>query len=237
MRHILKYNGRSTLDFGVHISGEDTWRTAAPDLERTSIPGRSGDLVSFNNRYKNVDITYHMGIIRDFDRNYSAFTNFMLSTPGYHRLEDSYHPEVYRLALMEPGFAPEMAVLNRQGQFDVKFSCKPQAYLKSGERTVEFTQNGSIYNPTMFDALPLMRIYGEGVLGIGRETIRITMVDSYIDVDCELEDAYKEFAGNNRNRFIVLSGDSFPSLPPGETTITLGTGITKVMITPRWWML
>lgn len=237
MRHILKYNGRSTLDFGVHISGEDTWRTAAPDLERISIPGRSGDLVSFNKRYKNVELTYHMGIIRDFERNYPAFTNFMLSVPGYHRLEDSYHPEVYRLALMESDFSPQMAALNRQGQFDVKFSCKPQAYLKSGERTKVFTQSGSIFNPTMFDALPLMRIYGEGELGIGRETIQITMVDSYIDVDCELEDAYKEFAGNNRNRFIVLSGDSFPSLPPGETTITLGTGITKVMITPRWWKL
>ena len=61
MRHILTYNGKSTLDFGVHISGEDTWKTAAPDLERTSIPGRSGDLVSFNKRYKNVEIRYHIG--------------------------------------------------------------------------------------------------------------------------------------------------------------------------------
>ena len=131
MRHILIYNGRSTLDFGVHISGEDTWKTAAPDLERISIPGRSGDLVAFNKRYKNVEIKYHMGIIRDFDRNYSGFINFILSNPGYHRLEDSYHPEVYRLAVMESAFEPEMSVLNHQGQFDVKFSCKPQTYLKS----------------------------------------------------------------------------------------------------------
>lgn len=237
MRHILTYNGKSTLDFGVHISGEDTWRSAAPDLERTSIPGRSGDLVSFNKRYKNVEINYHMGIIRDFDQNYSGFVNFILSNPGYHRLEDSYHPEVYRLAVMESDFDPEMSVLNRQGQFDVKFSCKPQTYLKSGEKPKEFTASGSIYNPTMFDALPLMRIYGEGELEIGLETIRVKRVDNYIDIDCELEDAYKEFAGNNRNKFIELSSDSFPSLPPGETRITLGSGITKVIITPRWWQL
>jgi phage-related protein len=96
-------------------------------------------------------------------------------------------------------FDPEMSVLNRQGQFDVKFSCKPQTYLKSGEKPKEFTASGSIYNPTMFDALPLMRIYGEGELEIGLETIRVKRVDNYIDIDCELEDAYKEFAGNNRN--------------------------------------
>lgn len=237
MKHILTYNGRSTLDFGVHISGEDTWKTAAPDLERISIPGRSGDLVAFNKRYKNVEIKYHMGIIRDFDRNYSGFINFILSNPGYHRLEDSYHPEVYRLAVMESAFEPEMSVLNHQGQFDVKFSCKPQTYLKSGEKSKEFTQTGTIYNPTMFDARPLLRVYGAGDLGIGLETIRIKMVDNFIDIDCELEDAYKTFAGNNRNKFIELSGDSFPSLPPGETRITLGSGITKVIITPRWWQL
>ena len=142
-KHIFYYNGKSTADFGIYISGEDTWKKPAPDLERTEIPGRNGDLVSTNRRYKNIDIEYHAGIIRDFDTNYSGFTNFLLSSPGYHRLEDSYHPEVYRMGVMESSFEPEMAVANKAGKFNVRFSCKPQMFLKAGEqeRTFFFLRN------------------------------------------------------------------------------------------------
>ena len=32
-------------------------------------------------------------------------------------------------------------------------------------------------------------------------------------------------------------GVDFPVLSPGENTITLGSGITQIQITPRWWVV
>ena len=80
--HRFIYNGRNSRDFGIVLSGEDTWRKAVPDLERKQIPGRNGDLVLSNQRYNNVKLSYHAGIIHDFEKNYTALSNFLLSNPG-----------------------------------------------------------------------------------------------------------------------------------------------------------
>ena len=86
----------------------------------------------------------------------------------------------------------------------------------------------------MFDAKPLIRVYGVGELGIGSETITITKgATEYIDIDCDIQDCYEGL--ENRNGLVSLT--DFPTLPSGNTGITLGTGITKVEITPRWWTL
>lgn len=237
MMHLFKYNGKSTLDFGIHLSGEDTWRKPSPDLERTAVPGRNGDLIASNRRYKNVDISYKAGIVHDFDQNYNGFINYVLASPGYHRLEDSYHPDVYRMAVIETDFAPEMTAYNNEGQFNIKFNCKPQTFLKSGDQELEFTGDSVIFNPTMFDAKPLLRVYGNGVVHIGDEVITVLSIDSYTDIDCESEEAYMGSAELPRNHMVKVSGDDFPVLPPGQTKIHLGAGVSKLVIIPRWWRL
>ena len=145
MTHLFKYNGRSSQDFGIRLSGEDTWRKPSPDLERTAVPGRNGDLIASNRRYNNVDISYKAGIIHDFASNYNGFINHVLSEPGYHRLEDSYHPDVYRMAVVETDFEPEMTAFNNHGQFKVCFNCKPQTFLRSGDQELVFTSDSIIF--------------------------------------------------------------------------------------------
>ncbi len=233
--HLFLYRGRSSQDFGLVLSGEDTWRKAMPDVERKQIPGRNGDLLLSNHRYSNVEITYHIGIRRDFDRNFTAFMNFLLREPGYHRLEDSYHPDFYRMAVLDKEIKPKLSALNASGSFDLTFSCMPQQYLKSGERRQELTGSGTVFNPTLYDARPLLRIYGAGKIIIGDEQVTVTENDSYIDLDCELEDAFRDTI--NLNGCIELSSGDFPVLKPGSTGITFGSGITKVELIPRWWCL
>lgn len=237
MKHILTFDGKNMADFGVHISGEDTWKKPAADYEQVSIPGKNGDLLFSNNRYKNVEIKYPCGIIKDFDRDFSAMADFLLSHTGYRRLEDSYHPDCFRMAYFSGELDPDMTRRNREGQFDLVFTAKPQRFLKKGEQVNTLTSNGSLYNPTPFDAKPLIRVYGTGQLGVGSVTVTIRQAAVYTDLDCELEDAYKDNASNNCNGNIGLSGGSFPVLKPGNTGISLGTGITKVEVTPRWWRL
>ena len=235
MHHIFIYNGRSSADFNLVLSGEDTWKKSMPDVERTQIPGRNGDLLLSNHRYSNVEITYHVGIKRDFDKNYTSFMNFLLKEPGYHRLEDSYHGEYYRMAVLDKEVSPKLGYKNASGTFDLTFSCMPQQYLKSGERLQVLTGSGTVFNPTMYDAKPLLRIYGRGKLTVGEEQVTVTENDSFIDLDCELEDAFRNTV--NLNSCIELSSGDFPELKPGSTSITFGSGITKVELIPRWWCL
>ena len=233
--HIFLYNGKKSQDFNLVLSGEDTWKKSMPDVERKQIPGRNGDLLLSNHRYNNVEITYHVGIKRDFDTNFTAFMNFLLKEPGYHRLEDSYHPDYYRMAVLDKEVSPQMNTLNHSGIFDLTFSCMPQQYLKSGERLQVLTGSGTVFNPTMYDAKPLLRIYGQGRLTIGNEQVVVTENDSFIDLDCELEDAFRDTV--NMNQYLELSSGDFPVLLPGNTSINFGSGITRVELIPRWWCL
>ena len=63
----------------------------------------------------------------------------------------------------------------------------------------------------------------------------VTDCDEYTDIDCELEDAYKDSV--NKNGCLILSGGEFPVLQPGTTGIIFGAGVTKIELIPRWWCL
>jgi phage-related protein len=119
----------------------------------------------------------------------------------------------------------------------IKFNCKPQTFLRSGDQKLTFTGTGTIFNPTMFTAKPLLRIFGKGTVDIGDESITVLSNDSYTDVDCESEEAYMDDAASPRNNLVRVSGDDFPVLPPGQTHIRLSGGIQKLEVIPRWWKL
>ena len=92
MIHYLVYDGQSSLEYGVHISGTETFDAPERDITALSIPGRNGDLIFDNGRYKNIDVTYPAFIHRNFARNAQAMRAWLMKSPGYKRLEDTYLP-------------------------------------------------------------------------------------------------------------------------------------------------
>lgn len=236
MSDYLMYDGQLTSDYGIYISGVSTFVRAQRDRSYQSVPGRSGDLVYDEGRYPNVKIQYPAFIRRKFDGKYCDFLNFLNSHASYARLEDTYDPDCFRLALPNGAMAPKTGPQNWSGKFTLEFTCKPQRYLKSGELPVAFTSDGSIYNPELMPARPLIRVYGSGVLGLGSGTLTIAAHGyAYMDVDCDIMDAH--YGAVNLNSYLTLSGNEYPTLVAGANNLTLGSGITRVEITPRWWRL
>ena len=201
------------------------------------VPGRNGDLIINNKRYQNVDVVYHCIIKKNFSANYQSLCTHLLKSPGYHRLEDTFHPDHYRLAVFDSPIEPEMLALNKHGTFDLKFSCKPQMWLKTGETAVTFTSGANLTNPTAFFAKPLIRVYGSGDVSVAGRTVHVTnSTYSYVDIDSELEECY--YGTNNCNAMVTLkTNNEFPVLNTGSNWIGLGSGIARVVLTPRWWTL
>lgn len=155
MKNFFTFNGQSSLDFGVTISGGGTFDSPARSMEAVSVPGRNGDLMVDNGRYDNVEITYQAFIAKDFRKNFDAFRAWMLSNPGYHRLEDTYHPTEFREAAFISSLNPEMVgTYCRAGEFEITFNCKPQRFLKTGEEQITFYpcqyQGGTIESGTYY---------------------------------------------------------------------------------------
>ena len=242
MKHEFIYNGMYSGDYGLVVSGEDTWTRPQPDVTRIEVPGRNGDLIQLGKRYKNLDITYHCGIVKDLKTNFDAFNAALLSDPGYHRLEDSYHPEYYRKAVFESALEPDVKKKGVVGEVDIKFNCKPQLFLKSGEVEQRLENNGVIYNPTPYKSLPLLRFsfqnsWDGGSITINGVTISAgnTGITGDFIIDCERQDIYRESNKENKNNVFTLNDGEFFELLPGRNTVYF-TGISGTMkITPNWW--
>ena len=232
--HYLTFAGKNSRDFGVWISGGGTYNAPARDIQTVQIPGRNGDLTFDNGRYQNIEVTYPAFIPNSFSANVAGVRDFFASQIGYKRLEDTYHPDEYRMAMYVGGFDVKTTPRNLAGVFDLSFNCKPQRFLKAGDQPITYSANGNIYNPTLYAARPLIRAYGTGTLNINGIRVQIKAANQYTDLDCELMDAFK--GSTNCNSNIVLTDGEFPVIAPGLNTVSK-SGITTLIITPRWWRL
>lgn len=147
--HTLTYNGTKSSDLGVFVSGSGSFDAAEFDVDKYEIPGRNGDLILSNNRYKNIEITYPAFIPKAFMDKVQNVRNWLRSSKVYARLEDTYDMDHYRLGIPTgvQSFSPENR--NDGANFEMTFDCKPQRFLKVGEtpETVEAdvqTETGEI---------------------------------------------------------------------------------------------
>lgn len=230
MMDFFTFDGVSSADYFVGINGNKTFGSPNRRKEFVSVDGRSGDLVIDRGGYENTILTYECHIVKDFQRNIEGFRNFLLSKVGYKRLEDTAHPDEYRMAAVSGGLDIEAMGYAKAAVFDVSFNCKPQRWLKSGEN--EVIPGEILYNPTLYPSKPKIRLYGTGTLTIGEYEMTVDALypNEYIDIDCDLMNA--SYGAVNFNNYI--SGQ-FPMLEPGDNEISW-TGDSLTII-PRWWTI
>ena len=236
MRSFFTFGPIKSIDYGVWISGEGTFNRPKRAYTEKTIPGRNGTLLIDDGRFLNVDLVYPAFIADDMPGRIDAFLNDLASMTGYQRLEDTYHPYEFRMAQ----FTGEVKVqtegyMNRHGGFNISFNTMPQRYLKSGEKAITYTVDGTILNRTQMPSKPFLRVFGSaaGTVGIADQTITISAIDGYVDIDCEIMDAYKGTTNCNGN--VSFTGPI--TIPSGKSGIELTGGITKVEISPRWYIL
>lgn len=197
MRNYFTFGGERSTDYGVYISGQGTFNSPARDVEFVSVPGRNGDLILSNNRFQNGTLTYPASFIYDdFAENMRNLRTWLTSKTGYQRLEDTYHPDEYRMAVAVDPIEPEVLSRNEAGTFDIVFNVKPQRFLKSGDIPIRATTGTDVYfdNPTPFTSLMKLEVHGDGayiyrqyVDGVWNEAylIRVSNNNSYVIIDGE----------------------------------------------------
>ena len=236
---VITFNGRRSDDYGIVVEHPPKYVAAEQNFSKLSIPGRNGQLFfSMNKTYGNVDREYEISFYNGEEKMEvlaHRASSFLHSANGYARLEDTYDPTVFMQALYVEEFDVEN-ILFYAGRATVRFNCKPQRFLKSGETEIEVTGNMTITNPTFYPSLPKLRIYGVGTVTIGSQTITVGEHSyPYIDIDTETMNA--QYDGNNCNSLITYNTTDQIKLQSGSNGIALGDGITMVKVTPMWWIL
>lgn len=135
----LTFDGKTSREYGVYITGEGVFNAPEKDVELVTIPGRNGDYALDHGRFSNIQVTYPASIAAnnetDFRTAVSDFRNWLCSRKGYCVLSDEYNPSEYRLAVYKSGLEVTHDMLIA-GEFNIVFDCKPQRFLTSGDTPV-----------------------------------------------------------------------------------------------------
>lgn len=237
----LKFGEQSTKDLGLVIQAPPVYEFPAKEVTITHIPGRNGDIVIDTDSFKNVTRTYSIASVfkpgTDFVANSEKIIKWLTSKEGYQRLEDSYDPEVYRLAVFKNNGSLQN-YYDKATALNITFECKPQRYLKVGEKEVsEETSLLTIENPTAMTSLPKLKVEG---ISTGTEnnrkvimcsvedknqnvTSNVTLSDlssTTVILDSEKQTA-EDALGNNIAKSVGLNGSSFPKLKEGINKIKI----------------
>lgn len=161
---VIHFNGKRSDDLGIIVSKYPIMRRPARKGTVRTIPGRSGASVSDTRAYETYVQPYEISIINKAQGiavAARAVADWLLGSSGYCRLEDDFEPDVFRLARYASQLDIE-TIMTMHGTAVIEFECQPQRYLKSGEKEIVLSSGeGMIFNPTAFEARPLLKITAE----------------------------------------------------------------------------
>ena len=171
----LTFGGVNSADYGIYITGEAVFNAPERAVEMVDVPGRNGAVVLDQGRWENIEVTYPAGTFGmnevEFKTALSNFRNAIVSQIGYQRLTDTYHPDEYRMAMYVSGLDVSPKHYNSAGEFKLTFNCKPQRWLANGDTVVPIVEGDTVTNPTPYDAIPLVELYGVEAPTGGRGTV------------------------------------------------------------------
>lgn len=173
----LIFGGVDSSEYGIYITGEAVYNAPERDVEFIEVPGRNGSIAMDKGRYNNISVTYPAGTFgktqEEFRESLGEFRNAILSQVGYQRLEDSYHPEEYRLGVYASGLEVSAVGQGQAGEFELTFECKPQRFLTIGDYPIPVSDGDTLQNPTVFDSSPLLEVEGYGTVSFNGYDIEL----------------------------------------------------------------
>lgn len=214
-----------------------------------SIPGRSGDFVidEGDDAFANYNQAY--GVFLDskapgLPQAARGLTEWLLGSVGYCRLEDSYDPDFYRMAVYAGG-EEFLNHFNEYGRGTLTFNCAPKRFYKSGEKEISLTNGQAIYSPSLFDSKPLYKITASGDSSTNTITITSSKYgtqqftinslysgDGTVTIDPERHTVVN---GSGVSKNSLVQSDYENLLLPSYATISWTGNIRTLKIIPRWW--
>lgn len=236
------YRGICSEDLGLRIESRNADSLPAFSIPMETVPGRDGEFPAAGGRYPNTTVSYtvfFVGRSRDeLIQTAARLRSWLCAGRGeYSELTDSYEPDCYRRA----AFISKLdvsEVLYRVGRCTITFTCLPYRYALSGRFTTTLTSmGGTLFNKNDCDALPVLKIYGEGRGEVilanknGLSTWTISNIGGQVKLDSEEMECSRDGVSVND----LLTGDgTFPVLTHGTNAFSFSGDITAVEIIPRW---
>lgn len=220
-------NAVTSRSLGLRLTAPVAIPAAVRAVNDIEVEGRAGTLTRFTG-WEDTELELELAVpIRDGLDQYRRVTHELTNAQT---IAFTGEPGVYRKVKH-----CEVSELRRElsgwGLFTARLTCQPFTYLTEGLKPVTLTASGTITNPGLLDADPIITITGTGALSltINARVYHVNSPAGSVTLDSERLIAHV----SGRVQTDALT-EAFPVLKPGLNRITLGTGISKVVVVPNW---
>ena len=112
----------------------------------------------------------------------------------------------------------------------ITFNCQP-FMVEAVDSVTTLTASGTLTNLGTDESFPTIVVNGSGDVSfnIAGQTVTINDMTANVPVTLDCENGYVYAASGS----FTMVGD-FPTIPVGTSSVTLGEGITSLVITPHW---
>jgi phage-related protein len=224
------YNNQKSLDLDLII--EKTPDIPPSNIDYDVVPIDGGEPLTKNKGFKGI--TFKIDFVYFAEREEylmkkSRIDNWLLNSIGNYLTYSLDEFTAYKVKQIQIDNTTTTSRILRH--FSVTFTCTGLKYMTSGLRPIELISSAVLNNFGSYESKPLVKIYGSGnvSVSIGGKSFTVNNVSSYVVVDSEIKECYKD----NTNKGRDMVGD-YPILPIGPININWTGNVTKLEITPRW---
>lgn len=248
---MIIWAGTSSDEVGIIVEHLPSILVPKKSQEIQVVPGRNGNIVMEDGSFEDYEQPYSVFLdakeIGGIQRVMPRVVDWLLGHDGYQRLEDTYFPDVYRKAYYSGG-AEFLNIFGEYGEGTLTFVCGPEKFYKFGDHPITLTSGSSLFNPSVFQAKPLIifdmaALDGTGSITVNDKTVNIVANDDevYAQIPVTMAIDVKLHKLYDYDRNVVFSrrfSGNFEDLALGKKSTISWTGdIQNVRITPRWWTI
>lgn len=215
----------TSASLGVRVTGPVDIPVARRVVDDIEVTGRAGTL-SRHLGWEDVTISLPLAVVGGI----AGYHQVVVALEAARTIELTSQPGVYR-RIKHVRVEPLRRELASWRLFEAEVCCQPFTYLTSGLQIQTLTASGTITNPGLLDAAPVITVHGTGrlELKINGTTHVLNAPSGRLTVDADRLATHV----SGKTQTDGLTGP-FPTLKPGVNRITLGAGISRVEIQGNW---
>lgn len=217
----------SSASLGLRFTAPLEIPAAAREIEDITVRGREGTLTRFNG-WKDTVMVLNLAV-STLD-GFTAYRKAVGALTKASRISFTAEPGMFHLVKHVEVSGLEQR-MSEWGFFTATLTCQPFTYFIEGEKYEYLKASGSLYNPGLVDARPIINLYGTGTFTLKINSKSVTVVSPGNSVTIDSGRMLVSVA--NKIQLSALRSD-FPVFTPGWNTITVPSGITTLEIAPNW---
>lgn len=254
--NFFEFKGQKSKDFGIAITNHSVFNSPKRDLNKSSVFGLSGDVITSNQRFSNVMTKYICSVVPQpnrwthFHEQLDAIKLWLFNGDNdiYQKLSDSYNPGTFRMAYIsgELGFTKNGLVYG----FEITFDCEPFRYGFDDDITLQVLVNDNlvktITNNKAITSEPIIKIFPQ-TSNIGMNfslnglnwfiaSNKVSIIDSKIGTVTDTDGNFLFYHNGSAEMFIAPV--DMPKFSNGKNTIRIqkseDSNIREMIINPRW---